>query len=94
MIDYFTRELIGWVVIGLMSVRWLLQVNATRKAGKSVLPFSFWIVSFVAIIGGTFYAYLLASTSMFVSGFVGMGIIGYNIYVELKRRRKEKGENK
>lgn len=62
LVDRF--ELNGWKVIGLLGAamfgcRWLVQAAASRQAGRSIVPPSFWIISiagsFMQLLYFTFY---------------------------------------
>ena len=43
-------KLIAYAGIAMFSGRWLLQLYATRKAGRPTIPRSFWILSLVGSI--------------------------------------------
>lgn len=38
-------KVIGWTGAGMFAARWLVQIWATRRAGKSVIPRTFWYMS-------------------------------------------------
>ena len=48
--------LIGLLGLGLFSMRFIVQWIASEKAGKSVVPFSFWLFSFEESIFLLIYA--------------------------------------
>ena len=48
--------IVGLVGQGMFSMRFIVQWLASEKAGKSVIPFSFWIFS----LGGSFLLLLYA----------------------------------
>ena len=48
--------IIGLIGQGMFSMRFIVQWLASEKAGKSVIPFSFWIFS----LGGSFLLLLYA----------------------------------
>lgn len=45
MIDAKSIMIIGFIGQGMFSMRFIVQWIASEKAGKSVIPFSFWIFS-------------------------------------------------
>jgi lipid-A-disaccharide synthase-like uncharacterized protein len=38
-------KLIGYTGVGLFAGRWLVQLLATRREGRPVMPTSFWVMS-------------------------------------------------
>lgn len=48
--------IIGFLGQGLFSMRFIVQWIASEKAGRSVIPFSFWIFS----LGGSIFLFLYA----------------------------------
>ena len=56
MFNFDLFMIIGLVGQGMFSMRFMVQWLASEKAGKSVIPFSFWIFS----LGGSFLLLLYA----------------------------------
>ena len=56
MIDAKSIMIIGFIGQGMFSMRFIVQWLASERAGKSVIPFSFWIFS----LGGSFLLLLYA----------------------------------
>lgn len=91
----FVQSIDGWVILGIIgqvffSARFLAQWIASEKAGKSVIPLSFW---FFSIGGGLMLlAYALYRRDpVFILG----QAFGLFIYVRnLMLIRKSEGENK
>ncbi len=90
--DVFLVKLDWWAWIGLVAQamftgRFLVQWLASEKAGRSVVPFSFWILS---ILGGVMllvYA-LFRRDPVFILG-QSLGVVIYvrNVMFVLKERR-------
>ena len=81
--------LIGLVGQALFTMRFLVQWVASERAGRSVIPFSFWLFS----IGGglVLFAYSLWRRDLvFILG-QGLGVFIYlrNVSLLLRERRKE-----
>ncbi|MFI5015866.1 MAG: lipid-A-disaccharide synthase N-terminal domain-containing protein [Hyphomicrobiales bacterium] len=81
--------LIGLIGQGLFTMRFLVQWLASERAGRSVIPFSFWLFS----IGGglLLFAYSLWRRDLvFILG-QGLGVFIYlrNVVFVLKERREE-----
>jgi len=84
--------LVGLIGQGLFTMRFLVQWLASEKAGRSVIPFSFWLFS----IGGgvLLFAYSLWRRDLvFILG-QGLGVFIYlrNVSLVLKERRAEAGK--
>lgn len=56
MFNFDLFMIVGLVGQGMFSMRFIVQWLASEKAGKSVIPFSFWIFS----LGGSFLLLLYA----------------------------------
>lgn len=71
----------GWVGQGLFTARMLVQWIASERAGKSVLPSSFWVLS----LGGTafllIYQWHRADIVFFGGVFVHMAIYCRNVFL-------------
>jgi lipid-A-disaccharide synthase-like uncharacterized protein len=90
----FIETLDGWVVLGfigqiLFTMRFLVQWIASEKAGKSVIPLSFWFYS----IGGAVLLFVYAvyrKDPVFILG-QGLGIFIYfrNLTLISRERRAE-----
>jgi lipid-A-disaccharide synthase-like uncharacterized protein len=83
--------LIGLLGQALFTMRFLVQWLASERAGRSVIPFSFWLFS----IGGglLLFAYSLWRRDLvFILG-QGLGVFIYlrNVSLLLKEKRREAG---
>ena len=56
MFNFDLFMIVGLIGQGMFSIRFIVQWLASEKAGKSVIPFSFWIFS----LGGSFLLLLYA----------------------------------
>ncbi len=92
LLDVFVRQLDWWVVLGfvaqgLFTMRFVVQWLASERAGKSVIPFAFWLFS---ISGGVLLlAYALyRKDPVFIAG-QGLGVFIYarNLHFVLRERR-------
>ncbi len=95
--DVFIAKLDGWAWIGmiaqlLFSARFLVQWVASERAGHSVVPSSFWLLS---IVGGTmlFVYALLQRDPVFILGQgAGVAIYWRNLVFVLRDRRARNAE--
>lgn len=80
--------IIGLIGQGLFSMRFIVQWIASEKAGKSVVPFSFWLFSF----GGSLFLLIYAiyrKDPVFILGQApNILIYSRNIWL-IKKNRKE-----
>lgn len=90
--EVFINQLDWWVALGfiaqaLFTMRFVVQWIASERAGKSVIPFAFWLFS---ISGGVLLlAYALyRKDPVFIAG-QSLGVFIYlrNLYFVLRERR-------
>jgi lipid-A-disaccharide synthase-like uncharacterized protein len=90
----FVQSFDGWVVLGfvgqiLFTLRFILQWLASEKAGRSVIPLSFWFFS----IGGAVLLFIYAiyrRDPVFILG-QGLGILIYFRNLALIARERREG---
>ena len=95
--DVFVQRLDWWAYIGIIAQalftgRFVVQWLASEKAGRSVIPFSFWILS----IGGGLLLLVYAlyrRDPVFILG-QAFGVLIYlrNLTFVLRERREEKAK--
>lgn len=82
--------IIGLIGQGLFSMRFIIQWIASEKAGKSVIPFTFWIFSF----GGSLFLLIYAiyrKDPVFILGQApNLLIYSRNMWL-IKKNRKTRG---
>ncbi len=82
--------IIGLIGQGLFSMRFIIQWIASEKAGKSVIPFTFWIFSF----GGSLFLLIYAiyrKDPVFILGQApNLLIYSRNMWL-IKKSRKTRG---
>ena len=91
----FIQSIDGWVVLGFLgqiffTMRFLVQWIASEKAGKSVVPLSFWFFS----IGGGLLLFIYAlyrRDPVFILG-QGLGLFIYVRNLMLIKKSKGRGE--
>ncbi len=89
-LDFFA--VIGFIGQGLFSMRFIIQWIASERAGRSVIPFSFWIFS----LGGSFllltYAIYRKDPVFILGQAPNVLIYSRNIYLLKKGRATEEGD--
>ena len=96
--DVFVQRLDWWAYIGiiaqaLFTARFVVQWLASEKAGRSVIPFSFWLLSIGGGVLLLIYA-LYRRDPVFILG-QAFGVLIYlrNLTFVLRERREEKAKS-
>jgi lipid-A-disaccharide synthase-like uncharacterized protein len=84
--------ILGFTAQGLFSARFIVQWIASERAGKSVVPLAFWLLSVAG--GATLLAYAIhREDPVFILG-QGAGLVVYarNLYLIYRERAQRKQE--
>jgi lipid-A-disaccharide synthase-like uncharacterized protein len=88
----------GWKLIGLLGTllfagRWLVQMYASRRAGRPVTNLLFWIMSAAGSLMLLSYFVLSPKQDMVgvLSNLFPVTVAGYNLFLEIKHRRGRSG---
>ena len=93
--DVFVTRIAWWAWVGivgqaLFTCRFLVQWIASERAGRSVIPFSFWLFSMGGGLLLLAYA-LVRRDPVFIAGqSLGVLIYGRNLAFVLRERRKQR----
>lgn len=79
--------IIGLIGQGMFSMRFILQWIASEKAGKSIIPFSFWIFSLAGSIVLLLYAIYRKDPVFILGQAPGLVIYSRNIWLIKKAKR-------
>ncbi len=83
-----TWKLIGYTGVTLFAGRWVVQLIATRAAGRPVIPRAFWVMSVVGSL--MLLAYFIAGKNDSVgvlSNLFPAFTAGYNLWLDLRPRK-------
>jgi lipid-A-disaccharide synthase-like uncharacterized protein len=90
--DVFVNNLDWWVVVGLVAqvfftARFVVQWIASERAGRSVIPVAFWLLSVVGGVTLLVYA-LYRKDPVFIAG-QSFGVFVYmrNLYFVIREQR-------
>lgn len=89
-LDFFA--VIGFVGQGLFSMRFIIQWIASERAGKSVIPFSFWIFSLGGSVLLLTYAIYRKDPVFILGQAPNVLIYSRNIYLLKKGKATEEGD--
>jgi len=93
--NVFYNKFDAWLVLGLFAqmlftLRFVVQWLASERAGKSIIPFSFWVLSIGG--GGLLFLYALIRADLVYIIGQGSGLLIYfrNVSFVLKERAANK----
>lgn len=87
-------KLIGYFAVLLFAGRWIVQMLATRAAGKPVIPVTFWSMSLAG--SGLLCAYFIWGRSDsvgLIANVFPMGVAIYNLVIDWQARRASDGQS-
>jgi lipid-A-disaccharide synthase-like uncharacterized protein len=89
-------KIVGYCGVVLFSGRWFVQMYASRKLGRPVVPRAFWYLSMAGTLCLLSYFTFGKNDSVGVlSNLFPAFVAGYNLYLDLTHRRpKESGPGK
>jgi lipid-A-disaccharide synthase-like uncharacterized protein len=80
-------KLIGYFGVIAFSLRWVTQFFATKRAGKVVMPMSFWLLSVFGSLAQLSYFLFYRSDSVGILSMLFPSFVAiYNLYKDLKHR--------
>jgi lipid-A-disaccharide synthase-like uncharacterized protein len=83
-------KLVGYLGVGLFAGRWVVQLLATQREGRPVMPMSFWMMSVAG--SALLLAYFIFGRNDSVgvlSNLFPMAVALYNLLLEARTQRKE-----
>jgi lipid-A-disaccharide synthase-like uncharacterized protein len=85
-----------WDVVGffgqfLFFSRFIVQLIASEKKKRNVLPVSFWYLSICGAFISLLYFIHIGKLPLIVAGMASMAIYGRNLHIWFKRRTSRKG---
>lgn len=92
MINLNFFAVIGFIGQGLFSMRFIIQWIASERAGRSVIPFSFWIFSLGGSVLLLTYAIYRKDPVFILGQAPNVLIYSRNIYLLKKGRATEEGD--
>jgi len=87
-------KLIGYLGVLLFAGRWIVQMLATRRHGKPVIPTLFWSMS----IGGSgllcaYFIFGKSDSVGLISNLFPMGIAVYNLFMDCHSREPQRNSS-
>ena len=82
-------KLIGFIGVGLFAGRWVVQLHASRKAGKPELPRAFWYMSLAgSAMVLSYFIFGKNDAVGILSNLMPCAIAGYNLHLDIHHRRR------
>jgi lipid-A-disaccharide synthase-like uncharacterized protein len=82
-------KVVGYVGTFLFAGRWFVQMHASRKAGRPVIPLVYWLMSVVgSILLLSYFIFGKHDSVGILSNLFPSSVAGYNLYLELTHRRR------
>jgi lipid-A-disaccharide synthase-like uncharacterized protein len=83
-------KLIGYLGVGLFAGRWVVQLLATQREGRPVMPMSFWMMSVAgSALLLTYFIWGRNDSVGVLSNLFPMAVALYNLLLEARIHRKE-----
>ena len=96
LITFMGVTITGWKIVGYLGVfmftsRWFLQMIASRKAGRPVVPRLFWILSMAGSLMCLAYFSFGKNDSVGILGYLFPSVVSlYNLILDTRHRNKDK----
>ena len=92
--DIFVTKFDGWLVFGILAqvvfgARFILQWLASEKAGRSVMPLSFWFLSIAGGLMTLVYGLVRREPVIIFGQALSTGIYLRNVALILKEKRRK-----
>ncbi|MGB0582832.1 MAG: lipid-A-disaccharide synthase N-terminal domain-containing protein [Limisphaerales bacterium] len=88
----------GWKLVGYLGVfifagRWFVQVAASRRAGKPVMPRLFWVMSVVGSLMCLGYFIFGKNDSVGILGYLFPTLVAcYNLYLDMTHQKEQSAD--
>lgn len=99
LLELWGIRLTGWKIVGylgvlMFSARWLIQMWASRKARRPVVPAIFWIISMAGSLICLAYFVFGKNDSVGVLAYLfPAAVSAYNLYLHVAHKGRERAEH-
>jgi lipid-A-disaccharide synthase-like uncharacterized protein len=84
-------KLIGYLGVALFAGRWFVQLYYSRKLRRPVVPTVFWLMSISgSLLLLSYFVFGKNDSVGVLSNLFPAGVAGYNLYLDLRRRRERR----
>ena len=85
-------KLVGYAGVFLFTSRWFLQLWASKKAGRPMIPRLFWIISMAGSLLCLLYFIFGKNDSVGILAYLfPCAVAGYNLYLDIKHSKQGGG---
>jgi lipid-A-disaccharide synthase-like uncharacterized protein len=83
-------KLVGYAGVALFAGRWFVQMAYSRMHRRPVVPTAFWLMSiFGSLLLLVYFTFGKNDSVGILSNFFPAGVAMYNLYLDLRHRRRE-----
>ena len=87
-------KLVGYTGVFLFTSRWFLQLWASKRAGRPMIPRLFWILSMAGSLLCLLYFIFGKNDSVGILAYLfPCGVAGYNLYLDITHSKRSAKEN-
>jgi lipid-A-disaccharide synthase-like uncharacterized protein len=84
---------VGYVGVALFAGRWFVQVFYSRRHGRPVVPTVFWLMSISgSLLLLSYFTFGKNDSVGILSNLFPAGIAGYNLILDLRHKKAQRGE--
>jgi lipid-A-disaccharide synthase-like uncharacterized protein len=81
-------KLIGYAGVFMFTSRWFIQLWASRKAGRPIVPAAFWLISMAGSLLCLLYFIFGKNDSVGILAYLfPCGVSAYNLYLEMSHKK-------
>lgn len=92
-IDFKVGKIIGFTGMFLFTSRWFVQLAASQKAKRVMMPRAFWYLSLAgSVLLVSYFVFGKNDSVGILSNLFPMFVAGYNLFLDITHRRRENGE--
>ncbi|GAB4244866.1 MAG: hypothetical protein OHK005_09930 [Candidatus Methylacidiphilales bacterium] len=94
LIDFKVGKIIGFTGMLLFTSRWFVQLAASRKAKKVMMPRTFWYLSLAgSVLLVSYFIFGKNDSVGILSNLFPMFVAAYNLFLDITHHRREGGGN-
>lgn len=87
-------KIVGYLGVFLFGSRWVIQLMSTRKHGKPTFPILFWILSLTgSFLTLSYFIFGKNDSVGILANLFPASVASYNLFLELRWRKREKSND-
>ena len=82
-------KVVGWLGAFMFTSRWFVQLHASRKIGRPIIPLSYWFLSlFGSFLLLAYFVFGKNDSVGVITNLFPVFVAGYNLFLELTHRKR------